>query len=279
MWHIRGCRAIPGARMNDARPIGVFDSGVGGLTVVAAVRARLPSEALLYLGDTARVPYGTKSAEVVRRYAINCARFLVDQGAKLLVVACNTASAYAIDAVREAFDVPVVGVVEPGARMAAAATRRRKVGVIGTEGTIASHSYQRALARLAPDTIVFAVPCPLFVPLAEEGLAEHPATRMLAGEYLEPLLTEGIDTLVLGCTHYPLLRPLLQEVTGPEVRIIDSATAVARVVAETLEQHDLAAAERISGDRFFATDVSQRVLRVGRAFLGADLEDVALVDL
>jgi glutamate racemase len=265
--------------MSDNRPIGVFDSGVGGLTVVAGIRARLPKESLLYLGDTARVPYGTKSPEVVRRYAINCTRFLVDQGAKFLVVACNTASAYAVDTVRETFDLPVVGVVEPGAEMAAEATRNGKVGIIGTEGTIASHSYQRALARLSPDTEVLAAACPLLVPLAEEGMIEHAATRMLAEEYLRPLLNQSIDTLVLGCTHYPLLRSLLQEVTGPEVRIIDSATAVARAVETSLVKHGLASSEHAIEDRFFATDVSQRVLRVGREFLGADLDDVGLVDL
>jgi glutamate racemase len=247
--------------------------------VVAGIRERLPNESLLYLGDTARVPYGTKSADVVRRYAINCARFLANQDAKALVVACNTASAYAIDAMRDAFDMPVAGVVEPGAQMAVEATRKHLVGVIGTEGTIASESYQRALARLSPETEVVALPCPLFVPLAEEGMVAHAATRMLAEEYLHPLLDRGIDTLVLGCTHYPLLRPLLQQVAGPEVTIIDSATAVARAVEAILADHRLNASRRGRGDRFFATDVSQRVLRVGRAFLGEELREVELVDL
>ncbi|MFC1609319.1 glutamate racemase [Myxococcota bacterium] len=265
--------------MTDPRPIGVFDSGVGGLTVVAAIRDCLPQESLLYLGDTARVPYGTKSADVVRRYATNCSRFLVDQGAKFLVVACNTASAYAIDALRQSFDLPVVGVVEPGARLAAEATRNRHIGVIGTEGTITSGSYQRALAHLAPGVEVVATPCPLFVPLAEEGMVDHPATRMLAQEYLGPLKAGDIDTLVLGCTHYPILQPLLQEVVGAGVRIIDSATAVAGAVATALAESQLTAYRRADNDRFFATDVSQRVKRVGQTFLGAGLEHVELVDL
>lgn len=263
---------------NDA-PIGVFDSGVGGLTVVAAIRSRLPNEALLYLGDTARVPYGTKSPDVVRRYAINCGRFLTDQGAKLLVIACNTASAYAIDALRSELDTPVVGVIEPGARLASETTTSGIIGVIGTEGTISSGSYQRALRKLAPDATVHAAACPLFVPFAEEGMVDHPATRLIAEEYLRPLVDRGIDTIVLGCTHYPLLRPLVQEIVGTAVRVIDSATAVAKAVASMLTSHDLVTTTRTGPDRFFATDVSARVERVGGAFLGASLGSVTLVDL
>ncbi len=265
--------------MSAASPIGVFDSGIGGLTVIAALRAALPHESLLYLGDTARVPYGTKSGDVVRRYALNCSRFLVEQGAKMLVIACNTASAYAVGALREAFRLPVVGVIEPGAELAARATRNRRVAVIGTEGTVHSGSYQRALARLAPGVEVLAAPCPLFVPLAEEGMAGHPATRLIAEEYLRPLLGAGIDTLVLGCTHYPLLKPLFAELCGPAVTLIDSAVAVAEKVGAELGAAGLLATSRAAPDRFFATDVSQRVLRVGRSFLGAGLEEVELVDL
>lgn len=265
--------------MSTDSPIGVFDSGVGGLTVAAAIREELANETLIYLGDTARVPYGTKSPDVVRRYAINCGRFLVDQGAKLLVIACNTASAYAVDAVSDTLAAPVVGVIEPGARLAAEATRRQSIGVIGTEGTINSGSYQRALARFAPNAQVHARPCPLFVPFAEEGMTDHPATRLVAEEYLTPLVERGIDTLVLGCTHYPLLQPLIQEVVGPNVTIINSATAVARAVAEALSLFEIDAAARTGPDRFYATDVSQRVKRVGKAFLGDELDDVELVDL
>ncbi|MEE8408513.1 MAG: glutamate racemase [Myxococcota bacterium] len=263
---------------NDAA-IGVFDSGVGGLTVAAAIRERLPNEALLYLGDTARVPYGTKSPDIVRRYAINCGRFLTDQGAKILVIACNTASAYAIEALRRELDTPVVGVVEPGARLAAEATSNGKIGVIGTEGTIASGSYQRALQRFAPDATVHTAACPLFVPFAEEGMVDHLATRLVAEEYLRPLVDQGIDTIVLGCTHYPLLRPLIAEIVGTAVRVIDSATAVAEAVGATLADHDLVTSARSGPDRFFATDVSSRVERVGAAFLGAGLGQVTRVDL
>jgi glutamate racemase len=265
--------------MPNPSPIGVFDSGIGGLTVVAAIRRALPDEAILYLGDTARVPYGTKSAEVVRRYATNCSKFLLDQGAKLLVIACNTATAHALEAVRDAFSVPVVGVIEPGARLAAQTTKSRRIGVIGTEGTITSRSYQNALLRLAPMAQVFVQPCPLFVPLAEEGMCDHPATRLIAEEYLRPLARHQIDTLVLGCTHYPLLKPILQATMGVGVALVDSAVAVAEEVCQELETRGLATSARAAPDRFFATDVSQRVLRVGSAFLGQDLGEVSLTDL
>jgi glutamate racemase len=196
-----------------------------------------------------------------------------------LVVACNTASAFAVDTLREAFDLPVVGVVRPGAQLAAQATKNGRVGVIGTEGTIASGSYQRALAELSPESEVRAVACPLLVPLAEEGMVDHPATRLLAEEYLDPLIRWGLDTLVLGCTHYPILRPLLQKVVGAKVQIIDSATAVARAVQEGLRERRLLTDRRLGEDRFYATDVSQRVLRVGQSFLGSTLDRVELVDL
>jgi glutamate racemase len=257
----------------------VFDSGIGGLTVLAAIRARLPNESLIYLGDTARVPYGTKSGDVVRRYASRCARFLVDGGAKMVVVACNTASAHALTSLRQELSVPVVGVIDPGAAVAARSTRSGRIGVIGTEGTISSQSYQRALAAAAPAAEVLALPCPLFVPLAEEGMVDHPATRLIAQEYLAPLAAAGIDTLVLGCTHYPLLAPLIRSLLGPTVGVIDSGTAVAEAVAEVLAEHQLAAAARRAPDRFFATDVSDRVRRVGSAFLGQSLVEVELVDL
>lgn len=265
--------------MSSTAPIGVFDSGIGGLTVVAALRRELPHEAVLYLGDTARVPYGTKSADVVRRYALTCSRFLVEQGAKTIVVACNTATAHGLTAIQEQFPLPVVGVIRPGADLAATRSRGRCIGVIGTEGTIDSGRYQAVLKQLAPDAQVFAQPCPLFVPLAEEGMGGHPATRLLAEDYLRPLLRAGIDTLVLGCTHYPLLAPVIRDVVGPDVEIIDSATAVARVVREVLAAHELSSPRKAHPDRFFATDAGERFARVGRAFLGGTIGDVLHVDL
>jgi glutamate racemase len=259
-------------------PIGVFDSGIGGLTVVAALRRALPHEQLIYLGDTARVPYGTKSPDVVRRYTERCARFLIEQGAKLLVVACNTASAHGLHAL-EGQATPVVGVVRPGAMLAASRSKTRRIGVIGTEGTVQSKSYQAAIHQALPDAQVFAAACPMFVPLAEEGLGEHPATRLLAEDYLRPLVAHDIDTLVLGCTHYPLLKRIIHDVVGPGVDVIDSAEAVADAVREKLHEHGLASQSRLGVDRFYATDVAERFARVGRAFLGEAIGEVELVDL
>jgi len=208
--------------------IGIFDSGVGGLTVVHRMLEALPHERLIYLGDTARYPYGTKSADVVMRYTFENARFLLDKGVKLLVIACNTMSAVALDALRAETDVPVIGVIEPGARAALAATRNRKVGVIGTEGTIASGSYTRALRALDPTIEIYTRACPLFVALAEEGWVENEIARQAAAMYLASLRQSRIDTLVLGCTHYPLLAKTIGDSLGPEVQLVDSATETAR---------------------------------------------------
>jgi len=216
------------------RAIGVFDSGVGGLTVLKELRRQIPGEALIYLGDTARVPYGTKSPTTVLRYAHEAARFLLNQQVKLLVVACNTASAVALQGLAEGYQVPVVGVIEPGARRAIEVTVNGRIGVVGTEGTIRSGAYERALRQECADVVVHTAACPLFVPLAEEGWAGHEVARLAAREYLAPLLAEGIDTLVLGCTHYPLIKPMLQEIVGPRVQLVDSAQETAKAVAAQL---------------------------------------------
>lgn len=262
------------------RAIGVFDSGVGGLTVLRELRRQVPGESLIYLGDTARVPYGTKSSTTVLRYAHESARFLLDQQVKLLVVACNTASAVALEGLAERYQVPVVGVIEPGARRAIEVTENGRIGVVGTEGTVRSGAYERALCQARADVIVRTAACPLFVPLAEEGWAGHEAARLAAREYLGPLLDEGIDTLVLGCTHYPLLKPMLQEVVGPHVQLVDSAHETARSVAAQLDEHLL---QRQSGPvsptRYFVTDIPDRFERVGGAFLGEPLRGVATVSL
>lgn len=262
------------------RAIGIFDSGVGGLTVLRELRHQLPQEELVYLGDTARVPYGTKSPQTVARYAQEAARFLVGQRVKLLVVACNTASAVALDDLAALHRLPVVGVIEPGARRALEVSRTGRIGVIGTEGTIRSRAYERALRAGNPAVEVHVAPCPLFVPLAEEGWSEHPVARLAAAEYLAPLLRQGIDTLVLGCTHYPLLKRTLQEVAGPTVELIDSAAETAKTVAtllhaEGLGRHDTPPAS----PRFFVTDLPDRFERVGGAFLGAPLTGVVTVSL
>ena len=267
--------------MSAHLPIAIFDSGVGGLTVMAAVRAALPHEAIMYLGDTARLPYGTKSAQVVQRYAMACGSFLQQHGTKLLVIACNTATAHALPHLQASLPIPVLGVIEPGAQLAARTSRSGRIGVIATEGTVLSGCYQRALAQAAPTAQVWAGACPLFVALAEENMVDHAATHIMAQEYLAPLLTHDIDTLVLGCTHYPLLRPTLAQVCGPGVSIIDSAQAVATSIAELLAAQDLSAPSHLPrpADRFFATDVSSRFHRVGSAFLGQALEAVELVDI
>ncbi|HKK01094.1 MAG TPA: glutamate racemase [Desulfuromonadales bacterium] len=261
------------------RAIGIFDSGVGGLTVFKEIRRQLPDEELLYLGDTARVPYGTKSPRTVVRYALEAASFLVEQGVKLLVVACNTASSVALPALEERFSLPVVGVIAPGASRAAAVTRQLRVGVIGTEGTVKSGAYTRAIQGFNPAISVVSAPCPLFVPLAEEGWVGHPVTRLTAREYLTPLLTQGIDTLVLGCTHYPLLKETLREVAGSGVTLVDSAEETARCVSELLVAHRLVRRTAPPPPRFFVTDVPDRFERVGGAFLGESLNGVEQVVL
>ena len=260
------------------RAIGIFDSGVGGLTVFKEIAALLPNENLIYLGDTARVPYGTKSVETVQRYALEAADFLVGQGVKLLVVACNTASAVALPVLRQRFDLPVIGVIEPGARKAIN-SRNRRIGVIGTEGTINSGRYPEAIKSLLPDAQIFSAPCPLFVPLAEEGWAEHEIARLTAVEYLQPLIAAQIDTLVLGCTHYPLLRKTLSQVLGDGVTLVDSAEETAQTVLQIFAQQGLNIPEYGGRQSFFVTDVPTRFERVGRAFLGAGLDRVDQVQI
>ncbi|WP_321366698.1 glutamate racemase [uncultured Desulfuromusa sp.] len=260
------------------RAIGVFDSGVGGLTVFKEIARLLPRENLVYLGDTARVPYGTKSVETVQRYALEAAQFLIDQGVKLLVVACNTASAVALPLLRQHFQLPVIGVIEPGARRAAD-SRNRRIGVIGTEGTINSQRYPEAIHALIPDAQISSVACPLFVPLAEEGWAEHEIARLTALEYLQPLMAESIDTLVLGCTHYPLLSNTLRRVLGDTVSLVDSATETAKTVQQLIHQYDLENPRAGGQHTFFVTDVPTRFERVGRAFLGKSLGQIEQVQI
>ena len=221
------------------RPIGVFDSGIGGLTVVRALREHLPEESIIYFGDTARVPYGAKSPATVARYSREAAAFLTSHEVKLIVIACNTATAHAYNILREEVDVPVVGVIEPGARAAVAASRSGRIGVIGTAGTIRSGAYDLAVRRRLDSARVYAQPCPLFVPLVEEGMNDAPATRLIASDYLGPLREMDVDVLILGCTHYPLLRPLLQDVMGPDVMLVDSAQQTALDVAAVLDANGL----------------------------------------
>lgn len=260
------------------RAIGIFDSGVGGLTVFKEIAAVLPGENLIYLGDTARVPYGTKSVATVQRYALEAAEFLVDRGVKLLVVACNTASAVALPVLRQRFQLPVVGVIEPGARKAVH-SRNRRIGVVGTEGTINSGRYPDAIRALLPDAQIFSTACPLFVPLAEEGWADHEIARLTACEYLSDIIEAQVDTLVLGCTHYPLLRGTLKKVLGDDVTLVDSAAETAKSVQQIFAQQGLAHPAHGGQREFFVTDVPTRFERVGRAFLGSDLVHVQQVQI
>ncbi|HYL20792.1 MAG TPA: glutamate racemase [Gemmatimonadales bacterium] len=264
----------------NAAPLGVFDSGIGGLTVARAVFERLPHESVIYFGDTARVPYGPKSPDTVRRYAGEILTYLLGRGVKALVVACNTISAHALDYLAERSPVPLFGVIEPGARAAVAATQSGNIGVIGTAGTIASGAYERAIKLLRPGAAVCARACPLFVPLVEEGWFDHPATELIAREYLEPLRRAGVDVVVLGCTHYPLLKPLLARVLGPDVKLVDSAEETARVVAQDLAQRNLTAdPSQHPTHRFVVSDDEPHFRKVGARFLGEKLQHVEVVRL
>src|SRR5690242_4689553 len=234
--------------MSNSRPIGVFDSGVGGLTVVKALRDRLPNEAILYLGDTARVPFGPKSAETLQRYALELSHMLMQKKAKALVVACNTVSSVALPLLTRKVSVPVIGVIEPGARAALQATRNQHIGVIGTRATIRSGAYEKALCAADKNVRVSSRACPLLVPLIEEGLLNDDVTDQLILRYVEPLLADGIDTLVLGCTHYPLLTSAIARVLGRQIILVDSAQNCARAVEEMLNQQSLRAAPQNRGE-------------------------------
>lgn len=255
------------------KAIGIFDSGIGGLTVLKEIVAALPYEHTIYLGDTARVPYGIRSAETVTRYSFENTRFLISQDIKLLVVACNTATAISLDAIQQAFSLPVIGVLQPGAQAAVAATKSKRVGIIGTEATIGSGAYERAIKKLNDDIDVVSLACPLFVPLVEEGWTDNDAAELIAEKYLAHFRGSGIDTLVLGCTHYPLLRSVIRAVVGAEITLIDSATETAKKVAEvvdTLKWRRTGSEPAIR--KFYVTDTPTRFEKIGKLFLeSADL--------
>jgi len=260
---------------SGARPIGVFDSGVGGLTVFREIARELPHEPLIYLGDCARVPYGTKSPATVVRYSLEAARHLLTRDIKMLVVACNTATAAALPALKETLQIPVIGVVEPGARAAVERTSG-VVGVIATEGTVKSKAYTKAIKALDADVEVIECSAPLFVPLAEEGWANTHVAREVAEIYLEPLIDAGIDTLVLGCTHYPILRGTIEQVVGSGVQIVDSAETTAHCVRDALgRSHGVGEPEY----HFFVTDAEERFRRIAGEFLEHEIENLELVSL
>jgi glutamate racemase len=264
------------ASTERSAPIGVFDSGLGGLTVAHAIMRQLPAESLVYFGDTARVPYGPKSPDTVRRYSHEIAGYLIDQGVKAIVVACNTATAHALPMLREELDVPVIGVVEPGARAAVRASRSGRIGVIATAGTIKSGAYVRAIKAESAEAQVTALACPLFVPLVEEGWTQHEATHAVAREYLAPFMHGEVDTLVLGCTHYPLLKPLIGELIGRQVRLIDSAEETALDTRRMLAEHSLDATSGEGSYRFIASDDQQQFLTLGQRFFGDTIERVEI---
>lgn len=262
----------------DSRPIGIFDSGVGGLTVVRAVAGRLPAERIVYFGDTARVPYGIKGADTIRRYALEDLHFLLRFDPKLIVVACNTASAAALDYLKENTDVPVVGVIEPGAIAAANASHTGLIGVIGTEATIESKAYERAIVARRSDARVISKACPLFVPMVEEGRLEGEIVELTAREYLGGLKPLGADTLVLGCTHYPVLKETLRKVLGDGVTVVDSAEETARAVEAVLSERYIVSDASAGGTEFFASDNPERFRRLATLFLGATTCSVTLVE-
>lgn len=255
--------------------IGVFDSGVGGLTVVKELVRQLPHENIVYFGDTARLPYGTKSAETILRYSTENAIFLLHHKVKCIVVACNTATAYALDHLQHLFKVPVVGVIAPGVATALATSKNKNIAIIGTTATIQSGVYQREILQRCPEAHVIAHPCPLFVPLIEEGLLSHGATKLLIKEYLKPIMESSVDTLLLGCTHYPLLEEQIKEVVGPGVAIVDSAQACAKAVADALtEKHLHDTSENLGISRFFVSDDPHKFQSMAIRFFGKPLSHV-----
>ena len=260
-------------------PIGIFDSGIGGLTVFRAVSRLLPNEDIIYLGDTARVPYGTRSAETVGRYSFECTDFLLKKGVKILVVACNTVSAISLSDIRERVSVPVIGVIEPGARAALAATKNGRIGVVGTEATIRSSAYVRAIKALDEKAEVFGLACPLFVPLVEEGWNEGEIAKLVAERYLSPFREMGIDTIVLGCTHYPLLKKVIAEVVSGAA-IIDSAVETGKTLKNILDKGPLLSKRKSAGEhRFFVTDSAEKFGAVGGQFLGEGMKDIEKVKI
>lgn len=266
--------------MEKEKPIGVFDSGIGGLTVVKRIASALPNESIVYFGDTARVPYGSKSNETVIEYSIHDAEFLMEKNVKAIVVACNTASSVAIPELKKRYNVPIIGMIEAGSRLALKKSSRRKIGVIGTRATIANKAYSNFLNSLDSSIETYETSCPLFVPLAEEGWINHRATFEIAEEYLHTLREAKIDTLILGCTHYPILTEVIQKVIGAEVQLIDSGVAAAEVVRNELERIGLQTNSSTLGNQsFYVSDIPSTFKRVAESFLGKEVNHVERIDI
>jgi glutamate racemase len=263
---------------NQDSPIGVFDSGIGGLTVLHEIIQTMPKENTVYLGDTARAPYGTKSVETVLRYSYENSEFLIEKGVKVVVVACNTSTAIALGQLRSRLNLPVVGVIEPGVRRAIKSTKNKKVGVIGTEATIQSGAYTRALKAVDANIEVYSRACPLFVPLVEEGWTDNEVVEMTAKAYLQGFKQSGIDTLVLGCTHYPLLKKAIRNFLGRRVRLVDSAEETAKEVESMLKADSSLRKNGKGAHSFFVTDAPERFIKVGRRFLGEKVESAVRIE-
>lgn len=263
----------------NENPIGIFDSGIGGLTVFKEVSRMLPSENIIYLGDTARVPYGIRSPETVTRYSFECTGFLLQQNIKLLVVACNTVSAISLYKIKKRIPIPVIGVIEPGARAAVNSTRNKKIGIIGTEATIRSGAYFKAIKRMNKDIEIVGLPCPLFVPLVEEGWTDGVIARLVVERYLSGLKEKGTDTLVLGCTHYPLLKNIIQDIMEG-VTLIDSAVETGKVVGDVLSKMKMIGkADKLPYHKFFVTDSPEKFVKVGERFLGSEIKKIQKVHI
>jgi len=266
--------------MNRTNPIGVFDSGIGGLTVVKRIDQFLPNENIIYFGDTARVPYGSKSNQTVIEYSKQDAKFLLNKNVKMIVVACNTASSVALEVLRDSFSIPIVGMIEPGAKSAIENSASGKIGVIGTYATINNKAYSKELIKLDSKLEVHEKACPLFVPLAEEGMIDHPATKLVAQEYLAELKEHRIDTLILGCTHYPILSNVIQEVMGDDVTLIDSGTAASTIVENYLHGRGIRnESHQIGKHEYFVSDLPAKFKNIADTFLGRHIEHLTKVDL
>lgn len=264
--------------MSDVRPIGIFDSGVGGLTVFSEIEKALPKEEIVYFGDTARVPYGTKSKETVTKFSVENVEFLMKHNVKLVLVACNTASSLSLDFLKRCFRVPIIGVIEPGAKNAVNVTRNCRIGVIGTNATISSGAYEKAIKKISLKTSVYSQSCPLFVPLAEEGWTNNKVTADIASVYLKPLKKKGIDTLILGCTHYPLLKNIIGKAMSSSVRLVDSAHAVAKEARDLLDSSGLLnTASGKKNHKFFVSDQPENFIRLSERFLKRKMNGVKRV--
>ena len=257
----------------DKRPIGVFDSGVGGLTVLREIMEMMPYEDVIYFGDTARIPYGSKSEQTVKKFAYQCAKFLYDKGVKTIVIACNTASAVAIDYLKDRFDIPVIGVIEPGARGAVEATKNGRIGVIGTYATIGSSAYQNKIMEKMPEAEIVGIPCPLFVPIVEEGWEYSEVARLTARQYFTELMEHDVDSLVLGCTHYPILRHTIGQVLGERVRLVNPAFETAKELKETLRENNMTKNDFVKAVyRYYVSDAPEKFRRIGGNFLKKEIE-------